>query len=118
MQARTSEEKHEPKDEECEERKQKSPSSPTVSALAGEAMVHFLTFVFQSPGVNQLIATGDVEMLEALVKSREQNIITLEAEIAKYRDELNIRTLEVSVAFSGSGILAMTEYSIDEGAVA
>lgn len=51
----------------------------------------------QINGGNQLIASEDLESLQVVAKSREQKIVTLEADLAKCREELLARRMEVNI---------------------
>ncbi|KZP34223.1 BRE1-domain-containing protein [Athelia psychrophila] len=80
IEARSPEEKQEQRMEESEERKSNSSASPAPPQINGG---------------NQLIASEDLESLQAITKSREQNIVTLEGELAKCREELLARRMEM-----------------------
>ncbi|KAF7977744.1 hypothetical protein HWV62_2826 [Athelia sp. TMB] len=79
LQARSPEEKQDSKMEESDERKSKSPFSPPP----------------QLNGGNQLIASGELDALQAIAKSREENIVSLEGELSKCREELLARRMEM-----------------------
>lgn len=51
----------------------------------------------QLNGGNQLIASGELDALQAIAKSREENIVSLEGELSKCREELLARRMEVSI---------------------